>query len=114
MTAKRIIVTTNIHPSKWYTWEKRENQEEALRRRFVEYGYIMAWTVDGLAKVDIDDFWPIQSTATARHCFKSLNAPLRTVREAIMPTFQTYLQPIPKAPSTTPLYDDYLNNLQKY
>lgn len=59
MTAKRMIITTNRHPSTWYKWEGRENQEVALKRRFVDYGFIMANTKDGLDKVDPEDFWPI-------------------------------------------------------
>lgn len=31
---KKIIVTTNIHPSKWYKWAGREAQYPALIRRF--------------------------------------------------------------------------------
>jgi len=29
----RIIITTNVHPCKWYKWEDRASQEAALRRR---------------------------------------------------------------------------------
>lgn len=29
-----IYVTTNIHPSEWYKWDKREGQYRALQRRF--------------------------------------------------------------------------------
>lgn len=32
--AKRIYITTNIHPTKWYDWSEREAQFGALRRRF--------------------------------------------------------------------------------
>jgi len=111
MTAKRIIVTTNIHPSKWYGWDKRENQQEALKRRFVDYGYIMAWTSTGLGKVDPDDFWPLEKTSTTRHAYKALNAPLMTLNEAIMPTFQIYLEDMLHPSAKTPLYDAYLKNL---
>lgn len=55
----RIVITTNIHPSKWYNWQGRENQEFALFRRFTEF---RAWTgpEDGIAPVDPDDFWPVK------------------------------------------------------
>lgn len=33
-TAKRIFITTNYHPSKWYDWVEREPQWFALVRRF--------------------------------------------------------------------------------
>jgi len=112
MTAKRFIVTTNIHPSKWYGWENRTNQQEALKRRFTDYGFIMAWTNNGLDKVDPDDFWPIEKTSLTRHAYKPLNASLETVNHALMPTFQTKLHPI--SPSKTPFYDDYLKTLQEH
>ncbi len=31
-----IIVTTNLHPRNWYTWEGRECQYDALKRRITE------------------------------------------------------------------------------
>lgn len=34
LTPKRIIITTNIHPNKWYKYDGRESQYEALCRRF--------------------------------------------------------------------------------
>lgn len=39
---KEVWVTTNIHPRKWFEWENRENQYDALKRRFTvvrEYNY---------------------------------------------------------------------------
>ncbi len=30
-----IIITTNVHPKKWYKWEGRENQYDALLRRIM-------------------------------------------------------------------------------
>lgn len=36
---KIIIVTTNVHPFKWYKWKGRENQYHALHRRFSEVLY---------------------------------------------------------------------------
>ncbi len=38
--AKTIIVTTNIHPAKWYKWRNRRLQYDALARRFSQiYDY---------------------------------------------------------------------------
>lgn len=34
MLATKIFITTNNHPSTWYTWFKREEQYKALCRRF--------------------------------------------------------------------------------
>ncbi|AXH75104.1 MAG: putative viral replication protein [Cressdnaviricota sp.] len=39
ITASTVIVTTNIHPYRWYKWTNRENQYEALYRRFTEVWY---------------------------------------------------------------------------
>jgi len=39
ITAPTVIVTTNIHPFRWYKWETRANQYEALWRRFNEVLY---------------------------------------------------------------------------
>lgn len=36
ITASTVIVTTNIHPFRWYKWKTRANQYEALYRRFTE------------------------------------------------------------------------------
>lgn len=44
---KTIIVTTNIHPSRWYKWKNRENQYHALHRRFSEVWY---FPLDGEAE----------------------------------------------------------------
>lgn len=85
MTAKRMVITTNIHPSKWYTWSDRENQEEALKRRFVEYGHIRAWSTNKkLEEVDPDDFWPIapRKDKMKEYLPKGVK---RTVAEALMP-----------------------------
>jgi len=38
-----IRITTNIHPSRWYEWEGREEQRGALRRRFTR---IFHWRRD--------------------------------------------------------------------
>lgn len=32
-TAEKIILTTNIHPWNWYTWDGRDKQWQALKRR---------------------------------------------------------------------------------
>ncbi len=34
MTARTIVVTTNLHPSVWYDYQRRESQYKALQRRF--------------------------------------------------------------------------------
>lgn len=36
---KTIYITTNIHPFRWYEWKNRENQYQALWRRFSEVHY---------------------------------------------------------------------------
>ncbi len=42
-----IFVTTNIHPRKWYEWENREEQWDALTRRFAHvYWYKKDGTID--------------------------------------------------------------------
>lgn len=39
LLAHTVIVTTNIHPFRWYKWKARANQYEALWRRFTEVWY---------------------------------------------------------------------------
>jgi len=39
LLAKRIVVTTNIHPRCWYNYANREEQYQALMRRFTEIIY---------------------------------------------------------------------------
>lgn len=39
-----IVVTTNIHPRRWYNWEDRQSQYDALRRRITE---VWEYTEDG-------------------------------------------------------------------
>jgi len=39
LLAKRIVVTTNIHPRLWYDYENREEQYNALMRRFTKIWY---------------------------------------------------------------------------
>lgn len=39
LTAHTVIVTTNIHPFRWYKWSNRANQYGALTRRFTEVWY---------------------------------------------------------------------------
>lgn len=36
LVAKKIIVTTNIHPALWYDYSRREEQYKALQRRFTK------------------------------------------------------------------------------
>jgi len=53
----------------------RSDKEFALRRRFIDYGFIMAWTKNGLAKVDIFDYWPLKESlmdSSTWHCYKPL------------------------------------------
>lgn len=93
MTAKRFIVSTNKHPSDWYQWVGRENQEEALKRRFVDYGYFMAWTTlsngkNGLGEVDPDDFWPVAPTVVNRKVYLA-RGQIRCINEVMMPPQQT-------------------------
>lgn len=59
MVAPRIIVTTNSHPRSWYSWDKRENKEYALKRRFQEIWGIS--TNDILERLDPELFWPVSS-----------------------------------------------------
>lgn len=42
LLAKRIVVTTNIHPRLWYDYENREEQYNALMRRFTKIWYFPA------------------------------------------------------------------------
>lgn len=54
---ERIVVTSNISPKKWYNWEKRAEQEKALRRRFHK---IFVYQEDGTVEdVNIRMYWPI-------------------------------------------------------
>lgn len=39
LLASRIVITTNIHPRLWYDYTDREEQYEALMRRFTEIWY---------------------------------------------------------------------------
>lgn len=34
-----VLVTSNLHPRSWYTWEKREEQYSAMMRRFTKIVY---------------------------------------------------------------------------
>lgn len=42
LLATRIVVTTNIHPRLWYDYSSREEQFQALMRRFTEIWYYPA------------------------------------------------------------------------
>ena len=42
LLAKRIVVTTNIHPRLWYDYTNREEQYKALMRRFTSIWYFPA------------------------------------------------------------------------
>jgi len=58
-----IFITTNIHPKDWYDWEKRPNQEQALKRRIHHI-----WDFDNklpdsegklsAIELDKDRYWP--------------------------------------------------------
>lgn len=95
MEAKRIILTTNTHPSRWYSWQGRENKEDALRRRFIDYGYIVANTRDNIMrKVNIEKYWPIDQSRRAKPIVyeqeesaqqvPSQAEPLMTITEALI------------------------------
>jgi len=82
MVAKRIVITSNIHPSKWYSWLNREEQQYALFRRFTEF---RAWTGKCIEAVDPFDFWPVLPPKPAEmHAYKPLN---RVVEKPIAPMF---------------------------
>ncbi len=36
MTARHIVITTNLHPSVWFNYSRREEQYKALQRRFTQ------------------------------------------------------------------------------
>lgn len=61
-----IIITSNIHPCKWYKWEDRTEQEAALRRRIHHI-----WDFDDLdendepKELDRDSYWPIDMSKAA-------------------------------------------------
>jgi len=88
LTAKRIIVISNSHPSTWYEWNRyqgkdRSDKQFALRRRFIDYGFIMAWTEVGLDEVDILDYWPLKESdmdSSTWHCYKRK---IKTVNDLI-------------------------------
>ncbi len=46
-----IVITTNIHPRNWYTWEGREMQYDALKRRITE---VYVYYVEGQPPVMIE------------------------------------------------------------
>lgn len=58
-----ILLTTNIHPQKWYNWEARPEQEEALRRRIHKiWDFDNTWTDGEKQKptlLNMEDFWVI-------------------------------------------------------
>lgn len=62
---KTIIVTTNIHPNRWYKWKNRQNQYYALHRRFHEVWY---FPHDGEAEQQVpDEFFYDQSMIWPDH-----------------------------------------------
>jgi len=42
--ARRVFITTNVHPRDWYDWTNRESQYAALRRRIT---LLVTWRSDG-------------------------------------------------------------------
>ncbi len=50
---KHVIITSNIHPRKWYKWEGREEQWPALKRRIHE---VYIWQ-DGECVLADSSFW---------------------------------------------------------
>lgn len=57
-----IIVTSNDHPSAWYDYTTRAIKEDALRRRFIDFGEVY----DNMVKVpNIKTWWPIKSDGIA-------------------------------------------------
>ncbi len=67
---KKIILTSNIHPRLWYKWKDREEQYQALKRRFES---VFIW-VNEECQLAADDFWEdydevvIQPLSTMGHC----------------------------------------------
>ncbi len=54
--SKHIIITSNIHPRKWWKWEDREEQYLAIKRR-IQKVYI--WEDGEMIEAD-DDFWQVE------------------------------------------------------
>lgn len=50
-----IVITTNIHPRRWYKWEERESQYAALQRRVTET--LMFVDADANPIPMGEDFW---------------------------------------------------------
>lgn len=55
---KRIFITTNIYPRKWYNWEHREIQYQALARRFHAVFDFYEYEVNGDPPVGGNDLLP--------------------------------------------------------
>lgn len=57
----RIIITSNVHPSKWYKYEDRQSSEAALHRRIHRIYDFDSLDEEGDPPVlDKDSYWPIQ------------------------------------------------------
>lgn len=57
-----IVLTTNTHPSLWYDYKDRPLLEDALRRRFIDFGTVY----DNLKIVDdVKAWWPTKSDGVA-------------------------------------------------
>ncbi len=51
-----VVLTTNIHPIRWYNYEDREEQYRALARRFTE---VYVFKEEGITKAK-EDFWKFE------------------------------------------------------
>lgn len=54
---KHIIITSNIHPRKWWKWEDREEQYLALKRRI---GKVFIWDAEESMQEAAEDFWEFE------------------------------------------------------
>lgn len=53
---KNVIITSNMHPRKWYNWQGREEQWPALKRRIHE---VYIWKEKECVRAD-DTFWDFE------------------------------------------------------
>lgn len=69
---ERILITTNIHPKLWYDWQKRPDQEGALKRRimfFWDYDNLIDHgDTEGPDTLEPDDYW-VPGTVEPRRTF---------------------------------------------
>lgn len=65
---ERIYLTSNSHPMHWYDYSKREDKEEALRRRFtkiIEFKGENDVTINSTPE-HIKEYWPIKSDGVVK------------------------------------------------